>query len=134
MTIEGERHLLARDEAVALRDRLEAAITDRQTFVRTAGIRRADGTYVVTRRGADSTGNSKVFESVDALRRLYERLPERITAEAIGTEGITGSRRHMLVRHFAEHPGFDCAITCRSPLTARKGSSAGERPTEAETD
>nr|WP_233752290.1 MULTISPECIES: hypothetical protein [Halostella] len=79
----------------------------------------------MTRRGADSAGNSKVFESFDAVRRLYERLPETFSAEDVERTGITGSRRHMMVRHFAEHPAFDCAIDRRSPLTATKAVADG---------
>jgi len=74
----------------------------------------------VSRRGADSSGNAKVFRDFTAIERLYERLPEAFGAEDVGRTGITGSRRHMLVRHFAEHPAFDCSITSRSPLTVEK--------------
>jgi hypothetical protein len=42
---------------------------------------------------------------------LYEELPERFAAEDIGRKGLTGGRRHLLVRHFAEHPAFDCVPT-----------------------
>ena len=79
----------------------------------------------MSRRGADSAGNAKVFESFDALCRLYDRLPDEFTAEDVGRSGITGSRRHMLVRHFAEHPGFDCSISSRNPLAARKTDEVG---------
>ena len=86
----------------------------------------------MSRRGADSAGNSKVFESFDAVKRLYDRLPETFSAEDVERTGITGSRRHMMVRHFAEHPAFDCEIDRRSPLTASKavpdGTEAGDRP------
>ncbi len=74
----------------------------------------------MTRRGADSTGNAKVFDSFTEVRRLYDRLPPEFGAEAVGRTGITGSRRHMLVRHFAEHPAFDCDIVSRSPLSVEK--------------
>lgn len=79
----------------------------------------------MSRRGADSAGNAKVFESFDALRRLYDRLPDEFDADDVGRSGITGSRRHMLVRHFAEHPGFDCRIASRNPLTACKADEVG---------
>lgn len=111
---------LSRDEAAELRTALSDALTRRREFLRTAGEYREDGRYVVTRRGADSPGNAKVFEGFDALRRLYERLPETFGAEAVGRTGVTGSRRHMLVRHLAEHPAFDCRIARRNPLEVRK--------------
>lgn len=82
----------------------------------------------MSRRGADSAGNAKVFHSFDEVRRLYGRLPAEFTAADVERTGITGSRRHMLVRHFAEHPAFDCRITSRNPLTARK------TPKEASAD
>jgi hypothetical protein len=88
--------------------------------VRTAGTHREDGSYVVERRHADSSGHRKVFESFASLRRLYDRLPEAFTAEDVQRTGLTGGRRHMLVHHFAEHPAFDCGLEKRQPLTARK--------------
>jgi len=97
----------------------EAVVADRE-FFRTAGRHREDGSYEVRRRGADSAGNAKVFPDFEALSRLYERLPETFAAEDVGRTGITGSRRHMLVRHFAEHPAFDCTVTSRRPLRAEK--------------
>jgi hypothetical protein len=70
-----------------------------------------------------------VFESFGTLRRLFDRLPDELSADDVGRTGITGSRRHMLVRHFAEHPAFDCTITRRNPLTAEKtAESAPEQP------
>ncbi|PSP88084.1 hypothetical protein BRC90_09005 [Halobacteriales archaeon QS_4_69_34] len=33
---------------------------------------------------------------------LYEELPERFAAEDVGRKGLTGGRRHLLVRHFAD--------------------------------
>jgi hypothetical protein len=68
-----------------------------------------------------------VFESFEALRRLFDRLPAEFSAEDVSRTGITGSRRHMLVRHFAEHPAFDCDITRRNPLTAEKTSEEQNR-------
>ncbi len=103
------------------------ALTERREFLRTAGVYREDGSYEVTRRMADSTGNSKVFERFEHVRRLYDRLPDEIGAETVGKTGITGSRRHALVWHFVEHPAFDCELTSRSPLLAEKcGDDAGE--------
>jgi len=95
-------------------------MTERHEYLYTAGEHRADGSYVVSRRSAYSSGNEKVFGSFGAVERLFERLPEEFTAEDVGCTGITGSRRHMLVRHFAEHPAFDCTIGSRNPLTAEK--------------
>nr|WP_276282084.1 hypothetical protein [Halorussus sp. DT72] len=68
-----------------------------------------------------------MFESFEALRRMFDRLPVEFTADDVGRTGITGSRRHMLVRHFAEHPAFDCDITRRNPLTAEKTNEAQAR-------
>ena len=103
-------------------------MTERREFFRTAGTHREDGTYEVSRRGADSAGNSKVFESFETLRRMFDRLPAEFSADDVSRTGITGSRRHMLVRHFAEHPAFDCEIGRRNPLTAEK--SVDDVPTE----
>lgn len=88
--------------------------------MRTAGRHREDGSYVVSRRAADSAGNRKVFRRFDELRRLYERLPGTFTAADVGRSGITGSRRHMVVQHLCEHPSFDCEVAARNPLTGRK--------------
>jgi hypothetical protein len=90
--------------------------------VYTSGEHREDGSYVVARRGADSAGHRKVFASFARLERLYERLPETFTAEDIGRTGLTGGRRHMLLRHVVEHPAFDCELVSRQPLTARRHS------------
>ncbi|WP_323675217.1 hypothetical protein [Halorubellus sp. PRR65] len=119
---------LSRADAVALKERLgEAVVADRE-FFRTAGRHREDGTYEVRRRGADSTGNAKVFRDFDAVERLYERLPATFDADDVSRTGITGSRRHMLVRHFAEHPAFDCEITSRSPLRVAKTDEDARGP------
>ena len=56
---------------------------------------------------------------------MFHRLPEQFTAEDIGRTGITGSRRHMMVRHFAEHPSFACSIDSRNPLTVGKSEDHG---------
>jgi hypothetical protein len=115
---------LSRAAAADLQEAIGAAITEKREFFRTAGEYRTDGSYVVSRRGAESTGNAKVFDCFDALRRLYDRLPETFDAEDVGRTGITGSRRHMIIRHFGEHPAFDCEITSRNPLTAAKGEES----------
>jgi hypothetical protein len=120
LAVDGCNYELSRDEAADLQEAVGDALTQRREFFRTAGVHREDGTYEVARRGADSAGNSKVFESFGALRRLFDRLPAQFSADDVGRTGITGSRRHMLVRHFAEHPAFDCEITRRNPLTAEK--------------
>lgn len=103
-----------------LRDAVGDALTTKQEFLRTAGEHREDGSYVIERRGASSTGNSAVFESFDAARRLFDRLPESFTADDVGSAGYTGSRRHMIVRHFAEHPAFPCELASRNPLRGEK--------------
>lgn len=120
MTVEGRTHAISRADAVALRDALDDALYEPTVYFRTAGRHREDGSYVVARANADSTGHRKVFESFAALKQLYRGLPREFTAEDVGRSGLTGGRRHLLVRHFAEHPEFDCALVCRQPLTARK--------------
>lgn len=120
---------MSRAQARELQDAIADALTERREFFRTVGEHREDGSYVVARRGADSSGNSKVFETFHALERLFARLPDRFTADDVGRTGITGSRRHMLVRHFAEHPAFPCSIDRRNPLTVAKSDgepSSGE--------
>lgn len=70
-----------------------------------------------------------MFESFDACRRLYERLPEEFVAEDVTRTGVTGGRRHLLVRHFAEHPAFDCELVSRQPLTVAKADEGeADRP------
>ncbi|WP_276301750.1 DUF7528 family protein [Halorussus lipolyticus] len=120
MTVAGETHLLTRAEADQLHEELRDALTERREFVRTVGTHREDGSYVVERRGADSSGHRKVFEGFAELRQLYDRLPEQFTAEDVAQSGLTGGRRHMLVHHLAEHPAFDCELEKRQPLTAEK--------------
>nr|WP_232820561.1 hypothetical protein [Halorussus litoreus] len=133
LAIEGRDYELTRDEAADLQDAVGEALTQRREFFRTAGVHREDGTYEVARRGADSAGNSKVFDSFAVLGRLFDRLPAEFTADDVGRNGITGSRRHMLVRHFAEHPEFDCDISRRNPLTAEK-TSEEQRAKETASD
>lgn len=124
--LDGDRHTLSRAEAIALHDRLGAALSERREFLRTVGHHRDDGSYVVERRGANSAGHSKVFPDFAELERLYDRLPAEFGAEAVGRTGLTGGRRHMLVHHLAEHPAFDCSLVAHQPLTARKaGGEAG---------
>ncbi|QLG62662.1 DUF7528 family protein [Halorarum salinum] len=120
LTLDGAERRLSREAARTLRDELAEALTRRREFLYTAGEHREDGSYVVERRGADSAGHSKVFERFTALERLYSRLPREFTAEDVGRSGLTGGRRHILVRHLAEHPAFDCELVSRQPLTARK--------------
>ena len=111
---------MSREAARQLRRRVGDALTERREFFRTAGEHREDGSYVVARRGAQSSGNRKVFESFRAVERLYERLPETFTAADLSRTGLTDGRRHLVLRHFVEHPGFDCELTSRQPLTVRK--------------
>lgn len=120
---------LSRTDAAELQDAIGVALTEKREFFRTAGEYREDGSYVVSRRGADSTGNAKVFPSFDALHRLYDRLPPEFDADDVGRTGITGSRRHMLIRHFCEHPAFDCTIERRNPLRATKAPALEVEPT-----
>ncbi|WP_227354621.1 DUF7528 family protein [Haladaptatus salinisoli] len=120
LDIDGQSYELSREAATDLQDAVGDALTERREFFRTAGTFREDGSYEVSRRSADSAGNAKVFQSFDAMARLFDRLPDEFTAEDVGRTGITGSRRHLLVRHFAEHPDFACRIGSRNPLTARK--------------
>ncbi|MFC7079811.1 DUF7528 family protein [Halorussus caseinilyticus] len=128
VTVAGETHELTRAEADQLRQSLGEALTERREFVRTAGTHREDGSYVVERRRAESSGHRKVFESFAELRRLYDRLPGEFTAADVQQTGLTGGRRHMLVHHLAEHPHFDCELAKRQPLTARKRANERERP------
>jgi hypothetical protein len=82
----------------------------------------------VSRRGAASSGHRKVFDSFAELERLYERLPREFTARDVAGEGLTGSRRHVLVHHLVEHPAFDCELASRQPLTGRKPSDGSPDP------
>lgn len=120
LRLDDESHQLRRSQARRLRNELTDALTARRAFLRTVGEHRADGRYVVSRRHADSAGHRKVFERFAALERLYERLPERFTADDVGRTGLTGGRRHMFVRHVVEHPAFGCELVSRQPLTVEK--------------
>ncbi|WP_158056205.1 DUF7528 family protein [Halorussus halophilus] len=132
LTVGEDCHELTRAEADELRTALGEALTERREFLQTVGQHRDDGSYVVERKRANSSGHRKVFESFDALRRLYERLPDEFTAEEVGQTGLSGGRRHMLVHHFAEHPAFDCELARRQPLTGKKTTreSGGTSGTE----
>ena len=122
----GETHRLDRETARRLRSSLGEALVRRREFVRTVGEHRADGSYVVSRRGAESSGHRKVFDSFAALERLYDRLPHEFTAQDVGGDGLTGSRRHALVHHLVEHPAFDCELESRQPLAGRKSERRSE--------
>ena len=132
LTVDGRSCTLSRTVARELQETIGEALTERREFFRTTGEYREDGTYVVSRRGAESTGNEKVFDSFQAVERLFHRLPDEMTAEDVGRSGITGSRRHMLIRHFAEHPGFDCAISQRNPLTVTKSGDQSSDDSETQ--
>ncbi|WP_416839373.1 hypothetical protein [Haloferax sp. DFSO52] len=132
ITVGGQTCELTRSAAADLQEAIGSALTEKREFFRTAGEYRKDGSYVVSRRGADSTGNAKVFTSFEELRRLYDRLPDEFTADDVGRTGITGSRRHMIIRHLGEHPGFDCRISSRNPLTAEKQSTRVDDRKEVE--
>ena len=89
---------------------------------------------MVSRRAADSAGHQKRFRDFRALERLYERLPAKFDAGAVGDvggEGVSGTRRHLLVRHFAEHPAFDCELVAEQPLTVEKAEAQRRRPAGA---
>ncbi|MFB6221502.1 MAG: hypothetical protein ABEH90_08695 [Halolamina sp.] len=129
---DGEQRL-SRSAARALRDDLTAALTGREEFLRTAGEHRRDGSYVVSRLNADSAGHAKQFRDFRALEALYERMPRRFDAEAVGAaartdapgpSSLSGTRRHLVLRHFVEHPAFDCELVSGQPLTVRKTESA----------
>jgi hypothetical protein len=122
---------LTREAVRRLRGALGDALTERNEFVHTAGQHREDGSYVVERRGADSAGHRKVFDSFEACRDVFKELPREFTASDVERAGLTGGRRHMLLWHFVEHSAFDCELSTRQPLTARKdGVARGETPTE----
>jgi len=118
-----EARELSRAEVERLQESLGEALADRREFVHTVGYRRADGSYVVERRGAESSGHRKVFDSLDACRRLYDTLPAEFAATDLDTPGVSGGRRHMLVWHFVEHPVFDCDLVSRQPLTVCKSDA-----------
>ena len=118
--VDGTTHVLDEGTAVELREQLGGVLTGTREYVYTSGERRKDGRYVVARRGAQSSGNRKVFDSFRAVERLYQRLPETFTADDLSRTGLTDGRRHLVLRHFVEHPAFDCELTTRQPLTVEK--------------
>lgn len=134
MRVGDESVQFSRPAARELRDQLSAALAERRTFLRTVGEHRADGSYEVSRRHADSAGHSKVFDRFTEVERLYDQLPDRFTAEDVGRAGLTGGRRHVLLYHFAEHPAFDCELVSRQPLTVEKATQAADDATEAMAD
>jgi hypothetical protein len=132
VSVDGETLVLDRSVAVDLRDSLEVALTRNREFVHTTCRHREDGAYVVERRGADSAGHRKVFEDFDACRRLFDRLPDEFVAEDVTRTGVTGGRRHLLVRHFVEHPAFECELVSRQPLSAAKADDTESPATHEE--
>lgn len=143
LELDGRALVLSVDDAEALKDSLEASLTASREFMHTSGTHRADGSYVVERRGADSAGNRKVFDSFEMLERLAARLPETVTAEDLSRVGLTAGRRHMVLWHLVEHPAFPFELAGRQPLSAtRQTTSTGdadpdegapdEQPREAE--
>ena len=120
VSLAGHRHELSWKEAVSLRAALDDSLTEHREFVHTIGTHRADGSYVVARRGAESAGHRKVFDSFDVLHDLFDALPETFTASDVDAPDLSGSRRHLVVRHLTEHPEFVCSLAARQPLTAEK--------------
>ena len=124
--VEGDR-----ETADRVRSAIGDALAGRRAFRRTVEERRPDGSYAVSKRGADSPGNRAVFDSFAALRGLYGRLPDRFDADDVGAAGaaVTGSRRHLVPRHLAEHPAFGCGLASRNRLVGEKEprNPAGER-------
>ncbi|MFW5949547.1 MAG: DUF7528 family protein [Halolamina sp.] len=122
LIVDGETHTLAREAALALRTAIGDALDRRLTLFRTVGHYRRDGCYVVARRGAEAAGTEQVFDSFAALRDLFESLPSTFGAAHVGDHGVTGSRRHLVVRHLSEHPAFACRLTSERPLRAETGA------------
>lgn len=120
LSVDGTTHRLDATAAASLRESLGEALSRERSFLHTACEHRVDGQYAVRRRGADSDGHSKVFESRAVAFDLFEDLPTEFVAEDVGRVGISGNRRHLLVHHFAEHPEFPCELVSKQPLTARK--------------
>ncbi|WP_425607403.1 DUF7528 family protein [Halomontanus rarus] len=134
MTVDSETHELTLEQARQLRHGLGAALTRDDEFARTVGRYREDGRYVVERRGTNSAGHRKVFETFDACRACFDDLPETFSASDFEYPGVTGSRRHMLVWHFCEHPAFPCTLVSRQPLTGRKVTVTGETESTSSTN
>ncbi|WP_425494264.1 DUF7528 family protein [Natronoglomus mannanivorans] len=111
---------MTREELASLRDRIGTVLTRRAEFTQTTGRYREDGRYVVERRSSGSDGHRKVFESFEACEDCFDDLPRTFSASDLEYPGVTGSRRHMLVWHFCEHPVFPCSLVARQPLSGRK--------------
>ncbi|WP_254863200.1 DUF7528 family protein [Halovivax gelatinilyticus] len=111
---------LTRVDAHQIRAALRRELPDRREFVRTAGTHRPDGRYVVERRRATSGGHRKVFDSFDDLVGLFRSLPDSMRVDDIVTKGLSGSRRHVVLWHFVEHPAFECSLRSKQPLTVEK--------------
>jgi len=124
LDVDGRRLVLSVDDANKLQQELEDALTATAEFMHTTAEHRRDGKYVVERRGADSAGNRKVFDSFEELRRLADRLPRTVGADDLTRVGLTGGRRHMVLWHLIEHPEFPFELDGRQPLTATRPSDA----------
>uniref|UniRef100_UPI002ED23F61 DUF7528 family protein n=1 Tax=Halocatena halophila TaxID=2814576 RepID=UPI002ED23F61 len=61
-----------------------------------------------------------MFDSFESVQRLYHEMGETFSASDLDRPGLTGGRTHLLVRHFAEHPAFDCELCSQQPLTVEK--------------
>jgi hypothetical protein len=120
LTIAGEQYALPVPVARRLYANLHDTLTERRQFVHTISVRHPDGRYVIERRRAASTGNRIAFDSIEAIRECFVTLPDTFGACDVECDGITGSRRHLLVRHFAESPEFACELVCENPLQAKK--------------
>lgn len=120
LTIAGERYTLPISVARHLYADLHDTLTERHQFVHTVSVQHPDGRYVIERRRAASTGNRIAFDSIEAIRECFVDLPDTFGATHVECDGITGSRRHLLVRHFAESPEFACGLVCENPLQAKK--------------
>lgn len=125
LDLDGGPFVLSVPEAADLRDSLDSALTASREFLHTTGTHRRDGTYVVERRGADSAGNRKVFDSFGALERLADRLPDTARAEDLSRVGLTAGRRHMVLWHLVEHRDLPFELASRQPLTATRPAEAG---------
>jgi hypothetical protein len=121
VTIDGETYSLSPVVARELADGIADALRESRSFVHTRFERRGDGSVVVARRRASSSGNEVVFESPDDLRTTFDALPDRFGADDVTR--VSGSRRHLLVRFFAESPAFDCTLVSENPLRAAKGET-----------
>lgn len=118
VTIDGDRHALAPEAARALVADIREALSDHTEFVHTACETRRDGRFVVARRRGTTAGTEVVFDSPEAVRALYDSLPGRFGASDVTR--VSGSRRHLLVRFFVEHPDYDCELVSSNPLAVQK--------------